>query len=153
MRTMPRRIALALSLASLLCACATDTYQRLPNPPPDSAVPADACRVYIARLDMTAGSLGSVRVSDGDTEIGVIGEEEFLCWDRPARRGTGNAVFEGLDYRTREVENVFDLPREGGTTTWFGISVRREDRKPQIERLSSEDGRALIAKRRPARAR
>jgi len=153
MRTMTRRSAFALSLASLLCACATETYQRVPSPRPDAAVPTDVCRVYIARQDVTAGSLRNVRVFDGDTEIGVLGEEEFLCWDRKAGRGTGSAVFEGMDFRTREVENVFDLPREGGTTTWFGISVRREDRKPQIEQLSSADGRALMAKRRPAPAR
>jgi len=149
MLTLPRTIALAASALALV-ACAGDTYQRVSSPPPSSAVPPDACRVYIARKDVTAGSLRNVRVFDGDTEIGVIGEDEYLCWDRSAGRGTGRVVFEGLDYRTQSVENLFDLPREAGTTTWFGISVRREDRKPVIESLGSVDGRALIEKRRPA---
>jgi len=153
MLTTPSPTVLAACMAAFLSACAGAAYQRIPGPPPDSAVAPDACRVYVARLDVTAGSLRNVRVFDGDMEVGVLGEEEYLCWDRPARRGTGFAVFEGMDYHTKEVENVFDLPRDGGTTTWLGVSVRRDDRKPQIERLSSEEGRALIAKRRPAGAR
>ena len=152
MLSLPRTIVMAVS-ALALAACAGDTYQRVPSPPAETAVPPDACRVYIARKDVTAGSLRNVRIFDGDTEIGVIGEDEYLCWDRRAGRGTGRAVFEGLDYRTQSVENVFDLPREGGTTTWFGISVRREDRQPQIESLGSVDGRALIAERRPAKTK
>jgi hypothetical protein len=153
MRTSPGWTFLAAALAGALSACAGATYQLLPSPPPGSTVAPDACRVYVARLDVTAGSLRNVRVFDGDTEVGVLGEEDYLCWDRPARRGPGFAVFEGIDFRTQEVENVFDLPREGGTTAWFGITVRREDRKPTVEPLSGVDGNALIAKRRPARPR
>jgi len=148
-----RRSLLLAALTAGLAACGGTAYQRVPSPPPGAPVAAEACRVYIARLDVLAGSGRKVRVFDDDTEIGVLGEHEYLCWDRPAGRGVGSAVFEGIDFRTREVENVFDLPREGGTTTYYGLSVNREDRQPRIERLSEADGRALIAKRRPARGR
>ena len=116
-------------------------------------VASGACRVYVAREEGPVGAFGNVRVFDDDLEIGVLGGGEYLCWDRPAGRGVGSAVFEGHDYHTREVENVFDLPREGGSTTYYAISVRREDRQPRIERLSEADGRALIAQRQPAKAR
>lgn len=145
-------VATLIALGSL-AACAGSAYQRVPSPAPGSPVAASACRVYIARQDVLAGSGRPVRVYDDDTEIGVLGEHEYLCWDRPAERGVGSAIFEGIDSHTREVEHVFDLPREGGSTAYYGITVRRADRQPQVERLTEADGRALIAKRRPAPSR
>ncbi|HEX6885967.1 MAG TPA: hypothetical protein VF530_21515 [Planctomycetota bacterium] len=154
MRLLPPRRSLLLAvMTGLLAACGGAAHQRVPAPPPGAPVAASTCRVYLARQDVVAGSWRNVRVFDDDTEIGVLGEHEYLCWDRPAGRGVGSAVFEGIDFRTREVENVFDLPREGGTTAYYGLTVNREDRQPRIERLSEADGRALIAQRRPAKRR
>src|SRR5262245_27633075 len=143
-----------LALATLaLSACAGSGHQSVPMPLSGSNVPTDRCRVYVAREDTTAGSLRNVRVFDGDTEIGVIHEREFLCWDRKPGRGVGRLVFEGLSLDTAAVENVFDLPREPGTIGYYAIRIVHSGHKPEVTPLSSEAGKALIEARSPAAIR
>jgi hypothetical protein len=141
-------LSLLLAPVALLSACTGAGYQSVPRPAGN--VSAELCRVYIAREDTVAGSIRSVRVFDGDTEIGLIAEDEFLCWDRRPVRGVGRLFFEGVGLQS-SVENVFDLPREPGTSSYFAIRVSREQRKPEIERVSEAAGRALMAARTPAR--
>jgi hypothetical protein len=140
-------------IALLLAACAGSGYQRIPVPDLDASVPGDRCRVYLARADTTAGSIRNVRVFDGETEIGVIHEDEFLCWERQPERGFGRAVFEGLGPNLAAVESVFDLPREPGTTSYYSIRIVYGGHKPEITLISSEEGRALIEQRSPAKGR
>ena len=149
---IPSSIVLFLS-SLLLAACAGSGHQSLPMPLLGASVPSDRCRVYVAREDTAAGSLRNVRVFDGDTEIGVIHEREFLCWERKAERGVGRLVFEGLSLDTAAVENVFDLPREPGTAGYYAIRILLSGHKPEVTRLSSEAGKALIDARSPAAIR
>jgi len=137
----------------LLASCAGSGHQRAPMPPLGASVPSDRCRVYVAREDTHAGSIRNVRVFDGDTEIGLIHEKEFLCWERKPGRGVGRAVFEGLSVDTRAVENVFDLPREPGTTGYYAIRILHSGHKPEVTLLSDEAGKALIDARSPASVR
>lgn len=154
MRIAPAPIAIPVALILFLIgACAGSGYQSVPMPAPDTSVPDDYCRVYIAREDTAAGSIRNVRVFDGDTEIGVIHEDEFLCWQRRPQRGVGNVVFEGLGPKLTGVENVFDLPRTPGATAYFAIRIQHEGSKPEVAQLSSAAGEALIAARSPAKAR
>ncbi len=150
MRTLPSAIA---AFALLLAACAGSGHQRVPMPSLDASVPADLCRVYVARESTVAGSIRNVRVFDNEVEIGVIHENEFLCWERKPQRGLGRLVFEGVGIDQAAVENVFDLPREAGTVSYYGIRIERSARKPEITLLSEEAGRALIDARTPAKVR
>ena len=143
----PSSIAL---LGLLFAACAGSGHQRVPMPPLDGSVPIDRCRVYLAREDTTAGSIRNVRVFDGETEIGVIHEHEFLCWERAPGRGVGRVVFEGLGPQLSNVESVFDLPREPGETGYYSIRIVYGEHKPEITRLSNEEGPALMEARSPA---
>lgn len=147
------RLALFALTVLTLAACAGSGHQSVPMPLSGSSVPTDRCRVYVAREDTTAGSLRNVRVFDGDTEIGVIHEREFLCWDRKPGRGVGRLVFEGLSLDTAAVENVFDLPREPGTIGYYAIRIVHSGHKPEVTLLSSEAGKALIEARSPAAIR
>lgn len=63
----------------------------------------------------------------------------------------GRLVFEGVSLDTQAVESVFDLPREAGSTTYFAISISHEYHKAEVEMLKSDAGKALIAKRSPAK--
>lgn len=146
---MTKLSALLVASVALLAACAGAGHQSVPRPSSVS-VPADACRVFVAREDTLAGSIRSVRVFDGDVEIGLITEDEYLSWDRRPARGVGRLFFEGLGPKLSQVENVFDLPREPGTTSYFAIRISHDEHKPEIERVSEEAGRALIAARSPA---
>jgi hypothetical protein len=144
-------VHLALALLLVCVACAGAGQQSVPMPAAESAIPAERCRVYLAREDSLPGSLRNVRVFDGDTEIGEIGQSEYLCWDRRAGRGVGRLVFEGASLDTQAVESIFDLPREAGSTTYIGISILHQGHKPEVETLKSEAGKALIATRTPAK--
>jgi hypothetical protein len=122
-------------------------------PDTQASVQADRCRVYVTRADGLAGSIRNVRVFDGDDEIGTIAEGEFLCWDRRPQQGVGRVVFEGLGPKLSAVENVFDLPREGGTTSYFAIKIVQSGHKPVVELLPVTDGKALIGARSAAGVR
>lgn len=148
----PRLPLLLLLCASLFGACATNSSQRVPAPDPGSPVAAEKARVYVARKGKLIGSMRAVRVFDGENEVGVLAQNGYLCWDRQATRGFGKAVFEGYVLDGGPVERVFDLPREGRTTTWFLVDLERGDRRPVIETLSRADGEAMLAARRQARA-
>jgi len=141
------RTLLAASV-SLAAACAGSGYQGVPRPV-SQVVPADACRVFVARENGTRGAIRNVRVFDGDFEIGLIAADEYLVWDRNPIRGVGRLVFEGIEPKLAAVENVFDLPREPGTTSYFAIRIDSKN-KPMVERVSDEAGRALIDARSPA---
>lgn len=65
-------------------------------------------------------------------------------------RGIGTLLFEGFAPKLREVENVFDLPREG-TTSYFLVTIPHSGHQPQARRLEVAEGAALVAQRRPAR--
>lgn len=146
-------VHLALGLLLFCGACAGAGQQNVAMPVAGSAIPAERCRVYLAREDSLAGSIRNVRVFDGDTEIGEIGQSEYLCWDRRAGRGVGRLVFEGASLDTQAVESVFDLPREAGSTTYVAISILHQGHKPEVETLKPEAGKALLATRKPAKPR
>ena len=108
----------------------------------------------MVRGEHARGALQSVRVLENDVEIGMVGGDEYLCWDRAAgARGVGRAFYEGVGRTVGTDEAVFDLPRDGGSTTYFEIRIQRDDRKPVIEKLTAEAGRALVAKRTAAAQR
>jgi hypothetical protein len=151
MRTSTRTHWLAALGLLLTTACASSGYQRVPMPASDGPA-ADRCRVYVVRED-ARGSLRNVRVLDGETEIGLLEADQYLCWDRLPQRGVGTALYEGVEPKRQEVENVFDLPREPGSTGWFAVSIERTQRQPRIRALAPEEGRALVAQRQPAPVR
>ena len=141
------------SLAFLLTACAGSGHQLVPMPAIEANVPDDRCRVYVARADTLAGSIRNVRVFDGEDEIGIIAEGEFLCWDRRPQQGVGRVVFEGIGPKLAAVENVFDLPREAGTANYYVIKIVQSGHKPEVERLDGVAGRAMIEARAAASVR
>jgi hypothetical protein len=141
------RLACALALA----ACSSESYQLTPQPRPDAPLAPGACRVYVLREPGSTG-FGSVTVFDQEQEIGKVAEREYVVWDRPAQRGVGRVVFEvSADRHT--TENVFDLPREAGTTSWYTLRIVFQGRKPEIVKLDAKDGAALVAESTPARVR
>jgi len=150
---MSLRSLASVALLALLPACAGAGYQNIPRPDENSPVSADRCRVYVLRSDDAVGSAHLVKVLDGEAEIGSLAADEYLCWERPPARGMGTAVYEGpgQNIHSRDVENVFDLPRQPGSTSWYSIEIEHSGRQPQVKLLSPMEGRALIAKRKPAK--
>ena len=147
------RQASAACLLALVSACASSSWQSVPQPALEAPIAADTCRVVLVREGKLIGRVREVRVYDSEVQIGALGENHYLCWDRPAARGMGRLVFSGYELDGGPVENVFDLPREAGTTTWFAIRLRGDDRKPMVESVPPDEGRALVADRKPATPR
>jgi hypothetical protein len=147
MRT--KLLELAVACVALASACSAPPFQNAPRPNETGPVAADRARVYLARSDDAKDMFRAVRIIEDGVVIGRIGGDEYLCWDRPLTMGVGQAFYEALDPGYGDVENVFELPRGGGTTTWLVVRLGKL-RKPEIAPLSPEEGRALIAKRKPA---
>lgn len=143
-------IALAAVLLAALSACASSSHQKVPMPEQTTAVRADSTRVYVGRRDQVAGSWRNVRVFDNDREVGVLHEGEYLCWDRPAAQGVGRFIYEGLGFDQDAVEGFCELPAVAGGTVYLGITVERDTRHPTVVRVDEAEGRAALAKRKPA---
>ncbi|MBL8860755.1 MAG: hypothetical protein JNK02_01990 [Planctomycetes bacterium] len=144
------RTLLALALVPALFACAGQSYQRVPRPDEGAAVRSDATRIYVGRREQVAGSWRNVRVFDNDREIGLLHENEYLCWDRPARQGVARFIYEGLGFDQEAVEGFAELPAEAGGTVFLGITVERDTRHPTVVRIDEDEGRRALAKRKPA---
>ena len=119
-------------------------------PAENSAVQSDSTRIYVGRRDQTSGSWQNVRVFDNDREIGVLHDDNYLCWDRRAQQGVARIIFEGLGFDEDAVESVCELPAEPGGTVYLGVTIIREGHKPKIERIDEKEARAALAKRTPA---
>jgi hypothetical protein len=144
------RTVLVLALLASLSACASSSHQMVPMPAQDTAVRSDSTRIYVGRRDQVTGSWRNVRVLDNDREIGVLHDGEYLCWDRGAGQGVARLIFEGLGFDESAVESVCELPAEPGGTVYLGVTIDREGHKPMIERIGADEGRAAVAKRKPA---
>jgi len=141
---------LAITFAAIAASCAGPSRQLAPMPDPKSAVRADSTRIYVGRREQTAGSWRNVRVFDNDREIGVLGQDEYMCWDRPASRGAARFIFEGFGFDQKAVEGFCELPPEPGATVYLGITIDRAGHKPVIERVTDTVGHAAIKARKPA---
>jgi len=140
----------ALTFAAVATSCAGPSRQLAPMPDPKSAVRADSTRIYVGRREQTAGSWRNVRVFDNDREVGVLGVDEYMCWDRPAKRGVARFIFEGLGFDQDAIESVCELPAEPGATVYLGITIDRAGHKPVIERVTDKVGHDALKSRTPA---
>lgn len=141
--------------APLLCAvaasCSVDSYQRVPMPAQNVSVTnANVARIYVVRDDTTLVQKKEVRILDGDDEIGTLTSKTYLCWERPAGRRLGRAFYESLDPSRGRLDGVWDINCEPGQTYYFNVRVGKEDGRPSVELVEEEEGRRLVAERKPA---
>lgn len=148
---------LAVLLTALLASCASSSHQLVPMPAQDVEITdGSVARIYFVRVAQPRGSARAVRVVDGKKEIGTIGLKDYLCWERNPGRSLVTVIFEGSVGERKELESLVDLQCSAGEVHYYGVTLRRltgeqqDAGKPQIERLSAEDGRALVSGRRPA---
>ena len=153
---------LACFLAAALTACAaTPSHQLVPQPIADAApVPKHATRVYVARSAQVRGTLRPVQVIEDEVEIGVLGHNGYLCWERPAGNRVLRLIFHGRKIDSGDVETVVASDGAAGETLFFQVdlgatgtepSAPHDRDKPKVTQLTPEQGRALIADRSPAR--
>ena len=83
----PNRLAaaglLGLLSAALAACTSTPSRQSVPRPPQDVEITSsEVTRIYVARASQGRGKLRHVLVFENEREIGVIGPDEYLCWER-----------------------------------------------------------------------
>jgi hypothetical protein len=138
-----------LPLLLVLAACSGPASQKSPLPNQDVAVTSpDLARIYCVREEPVVGLFsGEISVLDGSTTIGQLTSSTYLCWERKAGRTLGRATYESMSPMLGNLDGLADFDCKAGKVYYFNISVRKQDGKPVIERLSEEQGRALVAKR------
>ena len=155
------KLLFALLTAALLSSCAARSSQQMvPRPSQDVEISGrDVCRLYVARDAQVRGALRPVRVYEDEQEIGVIARDEYLCWERKPGRRILRLVFDGRAIDSGNVETVVSSDGLAGEVVYFriglGVGAGEPDPvaardKPNVTVLSAEDGRALIAQRKPA---
>jgi len=138
-----------LPLLLVLAACAGPASQKTPLPNQDVVVTSpELTRIYCVREEPIVGLFsGEIRVLDGATEVGHLNKNTFLCWERKGGRTLGHATYESNMPTLGHLDGLADFDCEAGKAYYFNISVRKQDGKPVVERLSTEEGKALVGKR------
>lgn len=137
---------LAACLALALAACAAQTYQSVPVPPQDVAVAPNVSRIYLLRTPGAKGFYRSVRVEDDDKEVGRIGNDHFLCWERPPMRTLLTLVVEPVELAGGKNTELFvDARCEPGQTYYYALVMEAAWDRPQVQQLGAEEARALLA--------
>lgn len=139
-----------LVLLLLPAACGTPPHQRVPFPAQDVGVTRDdLTRIYFVREGWVGIGEKGVEVFDGETDIGVVTDTTYLCWERPAGRTLGR-VFYYRGPALGTVEGVADFDCAAGRAHYFKVTVERDRGNPVVEVLDPEEGRKLVAERKPA---
>jgi hypothetical protein len=147
----PSRI-LALAFALIPAACSSTSEQRVPLPDQTVTVTRpELTRIYFVREDHIGLQFREIKVLDGETEIGLLTPDTFLCWERPGGRTLGRAFYETADRTRGRVEGVADLNCAAGQAYYFNVTVGRDEGQPSVSPLDVEEGRRLVAARKPAK--
>lgn len=137
---------LAPCLALALAACAASTYQSVPIPRQDVAVSPSASRIYLLRTPGAKGFYRSVRVEDDDKEIGRIGNDHFLCWERPPMRTLLTLEIEPVELAGGKTSELFvDAKCEPGQTYYYALVMEAAWERPKVQQLGADEARALLA--------
>lgn len=140
----------ALVLLLLPVGCSSTPQQRVPFPPQDVTVTRDdLTRIYLIREGWVGLGDSEVKVLDEDKEIGEVSSETFLCWERSPGRTLGRVFYNSGPARGKK-EGVADFDCAAGRAYYYKVTVAREDGKPEVKPLDPDEGRKLVATRRPA---
>jgi hypothetical protein len=150
MKTLPWSIAIVSLLLS--ASCRAPAEQRVPFPAQDVTVTHnDVTRIYFMRGGYVGAQRKEIVVLDAEQEIGTLLPGTYLCWERPAGRTLGQAFYKSADPLRGNLEGIADLDCAAGQAYYYMVTVLRDDGKPEVELLSPEEGRKLIAERKPAK--
>jgi hypothetical protein len=142
------RLIAACSLFALAAACTTPTAQYVPLPAQDVSVTSkDVARIYFVREETAGLRQSEIKILDGSTEIGLLSTSTYLCWERAPGRTLAQAHYLSVDPGVGKIEGLLDLDCAAGSVQYFNVIVQRETLTPKITRLSTEEGKKLVADR------
>ena len=140
------RLAFAPLLVLALSSCAAGSQQRVPVPPQDVEVSSSSVsRIYLLRMPEAKGFYRSVRVEDNEREIGRIGNDNFLCWERPPARTLLTLEVESVELAGKKPTELFvDVACEAGQAYYYAISVDAAWDRPRVRQLQRDEARELL---------
>ena len=141
---------LAVCLLLALSSCKAQSYQRVPMPPSDAAVAQSATRIFVLRLPSAKGFYRGVRVKDDEKEIGQLGGDSYLCWDRSAGASLLELTIERVDGLNDEDQLYVDAAGEAGQTSYYAITVDSAWGRPSVRVLPADEARAALAELKPS---
>jgi hypothetical protein len=146
-----KRTLIALFVATLLTACAADSYQNVPMPSQDVDVSSPSvARVYLLRMPQHLGTLRTVSVRDNDRQIGRISRSDYLCWERAPGRSVVTLTYEGADVDGGGNQGLIDLQVEAGEVCYYALTIDPSWRKPVVRMLDKEEAKRLLQDMTPA---
>jgi hypothetical protein len=149
MNQLVHRVFLLAGL--VLAACAAAPSQRMPLPPQDVVVSSpELTRIYFLREGGEAIQARTIKVLEDDREVGELTSDTYLCWERRPGRTIARAFFEAFDPGRGQVEGVANLDCEAGRAHYYNVTLSRGAGKPTVTQLDPEEGRRLVAERKPA---
>ncbi len=154
---MKSKVVSFLTIASVVAvllfgACAASpSAQEIPMP--DQTVELEnpnLARIYIYRNDQEWGTTHYVTIYQGDVKVGMLGEDDYFCWEYHPGRTTLRVVIErsGLQSGTKQGIALRDL--EAGMILYGRIDFPVSRRRPTITWMVPSDGRQAISQLRPA---
>ncbi len=145
---------LALIGATGLTACAASSYQKVPVPSQSVEVSSPSVsRIYVIRLPQAKGLFRALRVKEDEHEIGQIGSDKYICWERDPGRSLVVVTYEGTALAKDDRESMIDVQAEAGQVYYYGISVDQAWNKAVVVILDREDARKILHDLDPAMMR
>jgi hypothetical protein len=133
---------IGLAVLALMTGCAS-TRQMVPLPDQTKLIEdAGKSRIYVVRPSVVGGAI-SMRVSDGENEIGTTGAKGYLCWEREPGETTIRSHAEN--------EDKLQLNTEAGAIYYIqqqirvGVMVARN----KLKLLSPQQGEDALLKCKP----
>jgi hypothetical protein len=142
---------LSFFFAAALCACASESYQRPPVPSQSVEVTSpDVCRIYILRMPSVKGLIRGLRASENDHEVGRIGRDKYLCWERKPGRSVVVLTYSGTAFASQDRESMIDVEGAPGQTYYYGITIDEAWTKALVRLLSRDEAREVLSELEPA---
>lgn len=137
-------------LVALGVACASESYQKVPRPDLSVDVPGPGLvRVYVVRDDQVRGSVRSIDVYEDQEQIGSLGLDDYLCWERLPGRTLVKFVYNGPAIDGGKHEGLLDLPLAAGEVGYCIIHLDSRG-KPMAKLHPRADAVGLLETRTPA---
>jgi hypothetical protein len=145
---------LALLAAAGLAACAASSYQKVPVPSQKIEVSSgNVSRIYVMRLPQAKGLFRALRVKEDEHEIGRIGSDSYICWERDPGRSLVVVTYEGTALAKDDRESMIDVQAEAGQVYYYGIAVDEAWNKAVVRMLDREEARKVLHDLDPAMMR
>ncbi len=152
MNTTLKTLFLLVPVVLLFGACGTSPSRqdvRMPDLSVEIENPAQA-RIYLFRNDQEWGTTHTVTIYQDDDRLGMLGENDFFCWETHPGRTNLHVIIERSGLQAGTKEGVILLDLEPGMVLYGRIEFPVKRRRPYILWLNPADGREAIANLNPA---